>query len=246
MILIMHVVAVIPAKGTSERLPRKNISPMLGKPLLVWAIEAAKSSAHIDRVIVSTDDEEVARIAREYGAEVPFIEPADISSGGGSVEKVLRHATQWLQEHEGYTVDALLLLLPTNPLRLPEHLDAMVAQFQKTGADCVASVCVATATHNPNWMFMRGADGTIITCTGGRLKNMPARSQDLPTCYIRNDIGFVLRPSNLQGDPSVLWGDKVDLYVMDEIFDTDINTQEDWNITEDKLRRLLANNTSTQ
>lgn len=234
----MNIVAIIPAKGTSIRLPGKNIRPMLGKPLIAWSIEAARASRNISRVIVSTDDEGVANVAREYGAEVPFMEPRDISAGGGSVERVLLHAADWLQEHEGYAADALVLLLPTNPLRQPEHLDAMVEQFEKTGADCTASVCEAAATHNPYWMFMRDSSGNIITATGSKLRDMPARSQDLPPCYIRNDIGFVLRPDNLRQNPAVLWGDKVDLYAMDEIFDTDINTQEDWNVTEDKLRRL--------
>lgn len=236
----MNVVAVIPAKGTSVRLPGKNIRPMLGRPLIAWSIDAARASKHISRVIVSTDDEEVAKIAKEYGAEVPFMEPKEISVTGGSVERVLSHASNWLQEHQGYKADALLLLLPTNPLRQPGHLDAMIEQFQKTGTDCVASVCEAAAAHNPNWMFMRGSNGDIVTATGGKLKDMPARSQDLPPCFIRNDICFVVRPNNLLQDPPVLWGDKVDLYVMDEIFDTDINTPEDWEITENKLSRLLV------
>lgn len=238
----MNVVAIIPAKGTSVRLPGKNIRPMLGKPLIAWTIEAALKSSRINRVIVSTEDEEVALIAKEYGAEVPFMEPKEISADGGDTDRVLLHATDWLQEHEGYTVDALLLLLPTNPLRLPAHLDDAIEQFEKSGADCVASVCEAAATHNPYWMFMRGDDGNIITCTGGKLKDMPARSQNLPPCYIRNDICFVLKPDNLRKNPSVLWGDKVELYKMAEIFDTDINTPEDWEVTQEKLRRLLSKN----
>ncbi len=234
-----NVVAIIPAKGTSKRIPGKNLRLMLGKPLIAWTIEAARKSSRINRVIVSTDDPEIAKVAKGYGAEVPFMEPPEISVGGGSVEQVLLHATNWLQEHEGYKTDALLLLLPTNPLRLPEHLDALVEMFEETGADCVASVCEAAATRNPNWMFMRGPEGNIITCTGGKLKDMPTRSQELPPCYIRNDIGFVVRPNNLQSSPPVLWGEKVELYHMDELFDTDINIEEDWNVTENKLSRLL-------
>jgi len=237
----MNVVAVIPAKGTSKRLPGKNIRDMLGKPLIAWTIEAALKSKNISRVIVSTEDEEVARVAKEYGAEVPFMEPKEISAAGGNIDQVLLHTADWLQKNEGYKVDELLLLLPTNPLRLPKDLDAMVALFQKTGADCVASVCEAAATHNPNWMFMRGPDGTVITCAGGKLKDMPLHSQDLPPCYIRNDICFVIRPDNLRHSPPLLWGDTMELYEMDEIFDTDINTEEDWHVTEDKLRRLIAN-----
>jgi len=242
----MNVVAVIPAKGASKRLPGKNTRPMLGKPLIAWTIEAAKKSTKIDRVIVSTNDEEIACVAKEYGAEVPFMEPAEISAGGGNIDKVLLHTVDWLQEHEGYTVDALLLLLPTNPLRIPKHLDEMVELFEKTGTDCVSSVCEAAATHNPHWMFMRGPNGTVITCTGKSLKEMPLHSQDLPPCYIRNDICFVIRPDNLKQNPPLLWGNKMELYEMDEIFDTDINTEEDWCVTEGKLSRLLGKNNFIQ
>lgn len=237
----MNIVAVIPAKGKSTRLPEKNIRDMLGKPLVAWSIEAAKKSTKINRVIVSTEDNGIARVAKEYGAEVPFMEPAEISATGGNIDQVLLHAVDWLQEHEGYKTDALLLLLPTNPLRQPEHLDDMIEQFQKIGVDCVASVCEAAATHNPHWMFMRGPDGSAITCTGESLKDMPLHSQDLPPCFIRNDICFVIRPDNLRNPPYLLWGNKMELYEMKEIFDADINTEEDWNLTEDKLRRLLAN-----
>ena len=212
---------------------------MLGKPLIAWAIEATKNSTKINRTIVSTNDEEIARIAKEYGAEVPFMEPDEISTGSGNIDRVLVHTIEWLKEHEGYSVDALLLLLPTNPLRQPKHLDAMIEIFQKTGTDCVSSVCEAAATHNPNWMFMRGPDGTVITSTGKPLKDMVLHSQDLPPCYVRNDICFVVQPDNFRRNPPLLWGNKMELYEMDEIFNTDINTQEDWYVTEDKLRRLL-------
>lgn len=242
----MNVVAVIPAKGSSTRLPGKNIRDMLGKPLIAWTIEATLKSKNINRVIVSTDDEEVAKIAKECGAEVPFLEPKEISATGGNIDKVLLHTADWLEEHEGYKVDALLLLLPTNPLRLPKHLDAMVDLFKTTGTDCVSSVCRADATHNPHWMFMKGPGGTVVTGTGTPLKDMVLHSQDLPPCFIRNDICFVVRPDNLRNPPHLLWGNTMELYEMDASFDTDINTPEDWDATEDKLRRLLASkNTST-
>lgn len=211
---------------------------MLGKPLIAWTIEAARKSKNINRVIVSTDSEEVARIAKEYGAEVPFMEPEEIAAG--SVDPVLSHTVNWLRENDGYNVDALVLLLPTNPLRLPKDLDAMVELFEKTGTDCVSSVCRADATHNPNWMFMKGHNGTVTTAMGKPLKDMVLHSQDLPPCFIRNDICFVIRPDNLRNPPHLLWGNKMELYEMDGLFDTDINTQEDWNATEDSLRRLLA------
>jgi CMP-N,N'-diacetyllegionaminic acid synthase len=236
----MNVIAVIPAKGNSERLPGKNARPMLDKPLIAWAIETARGSALIERVIVSTNDEKIAKIAKAYGAEVPFLEPAEISAGGGNIEQVLLHTIDWLEEYEGYVTDVVVLLLPTNPLRLSTHIDASIKKLNGIGADSVVSVCEAKATHNPYWIWTRRANGYVITSTGGSIKDMPRYSQDLPPCYTRNDICFVIRPKNLRENPSNLYGDHVELYVMDEMFDTDINTAEDWNVTEDKLRRLIV------
>ena len=242
----MKVVAIIPAKLDSKRLPRKNIIPMLGKPLLVRAIEAAKGSARINRIIVSTQDEEIAQMAREAGAEVPFMEPEEISAQGGDIEGLLLYAVEWLKKNENYIPDAVVLLQTTNPLRLPEHLDGAIEQFEKSGADSTIAVCKALGNHNPHWMLIEDKESGARLFTGGNLKDIPRRSDHLPSCYFRNDIIYVLKPSNLYQSPCNLYGDKVDLYKMEDIFDTDINTQEDWNITEDKLRRLLAvSNTPT-
>lgn len=241
----MKVVAIIPAKADSRRLPRKNLTPMLGKPLPVWAIEAAKGSARIGRVIVSTLDEEIVQMAREAGAEVPFMEPAEISAGGGDIEGLLLYAVEWLKNNENYIPDAVVLLQTTSPLRLPSHLDEAIAQFEKSGADSTIAVCKALGNHNPNWMLVEDPEHGAKLFTDGSLKNIPRRSDHLSECYFRNDIAYVLKPANLYQTPCNLYGDKVDLYKMDEFFDSDINTEEDWHITEDKLRRLRAANRVT-
>lgn len=241
----MKIVAIIPAKADSKRLPRKNLLPMLGKPLPVWAIEAAMASKKINRVIVSTQDEEIAQMAREAGAEVPFMEPAEISAGGGDIEGLLLYAVRWLKEHENYVPDAVVLLQTTSPLKLPKHIDEAIAQFERSGADSTISVCKALGNHNPHWMLVEDEGQGVRLFTGGRLKDIPRRSDHLSECYFRNDIVYVLKPSNLYQTPCNLYGNKVDLFKMDEFFDSDINTQEDWNITEDKLRRLLATNASS-
>lgn len=241
----MNVVAIIPAKANSVRLPGKNLRPMLGKTLLVWAIETAKKSSMIDRIIVSTPDENIAKMAKEAGAEVPYLEPPEISAKGGSIERLMQYAVDWLKKNENYVPDALVLLQTTNPLRQPHHLDEAVSLFKKSGADCVSAVSPATATNHPYWMFMRDANGNVVTGTGGKLKDMPTRSQELPPCFIRNDICFVIRPENLRSEPPTLWGEKMELYLMDEIFNTDINTEEDWYVTENKLLRLLDRSASS-
>lgn len=237
----MEILAIIPAKGDSKRVPRKNLRMMLDKPLVAWAIEAAKNSSKIQRVIVSTPDEEIARVAKEYGAEVPFLEPGDIAAGGGDIEGALVHAVEWLKKNEGYVPDAVVLLQTTNPLRRSVDLDEAIEQFERSGADSTITVCEALGNHNPSWMLIRDAERGARMFNGADIRTISStRSQDLPKCFFRNDIAYVFKTSNLYQTPSNHYGDRVDLYAMDEIFDTDINTQEDWNITEDKLRRLLA------
>lgn len=237
----MKIVAIIPAKGDSKRIPRKNLRVMLGKPLVAWAIETAKNSTEITRVIVSTSDEEIAKVAKEYGAEVPFMEPFEISAGGGNIEGALLHAVEWLKKNENYVPDAVVLLQTTNPLRLASHLDEAIEQFEKSGADSTITVCKALGNHNPAWMLMRDEKRGAQMYNGADIRTISStRSQDLPEYYFRNDIAYIFKPSSLYQSPPNHYGDKVDLYVMDEIFDTDINTPEDWHITEDKLRRLIG------
>lgn len=234
----MNVVAVIPAKGTSTRVPSKNIRDMLGRPLIAWTVEAALGAKSIDRVIVSTDDENIATIAKKYGAETPFLEPKEISAGGGNMEKVMLYVVDWLEKNEDYKVDIIVLLLPTNPVRVPAQIDECVDVFKKSGVDCVATVCEVKGDRNPYRIFVRDAKGKVMTAMGRELKDMHQYSQDLPMCYVCHGTCIVLKPDNLRSNPPVLWGTTMNFYEMEEIFDADINTQEDWNVTEDKLRRL--------
>lgn len=237
----MNVIAIIPAKGDSKRVPGKNLRMMLGKPLIAWAIETAKKSSKINRVIVSTSDKEIAKTAKEYGAEVPFMEPVEIAAGGGNIEGALLHAVEWLKKNENYVPDAVVLLQTTNPLRQSHDLDRVIDQFKRSGADSTITVCEALGNHNPTWMLVKDSEHGARMFNGADIRTISStRSQDLSKCFFRNDIAYVFKTSSLYQTPPNHYGDKVDLYVMDEIYDTDINTPEDWHITEDKLCRLIG------
>lgn len=119
----MEILAVIPARGGSKGIPGKNIKPLAGKPLIAWTIDAAKGSKHITRTIVSTDDTEIAEVARVHGAEVPFLRPAEISGDLATDVEFLTHALDYLKETEGYEPDIVLRLPPTSPLRTAAHID---------------------------------------------------------------------------------------------------------------------------
>ena len=121
-----NVVAILLARGGSKGLPRKNILPLAGKPLLAYSIEAANRSRHVNRVIVSTDDEEIASVAREYGAEVPFLRPAKLADDLATSEVALKHAVEWLRDNEGYETDIVVYLQVTDLYRTPAMIDQCV------------------------------------------------------------------------------------------------------------------------
>jgi CMP-N-acetylneuraminic acid synthetase len=144
-----NVVAVIPARGGSKGLPRKNVRPLAGKPLIAHTIEAAKQCPLIHRVIVSTDDAEIAQVARQFGAEVPFIRPAELATDYASTESVLKHAVEWLEENEGYPVDIMVFLQPTDIFRKRTMIETVVQNL--LADESVDSSFVVYPEHKNYW-----------------------------------------------------------------------------------------------
>ncbi|HEY4348162.1 MAG TPA: acylneuraminate cytidylyltransferase family protein [Gaiellaceae bacterium] len=172
-----RALGVIPARGGSRRIPRKNLALLGGRPLIAWTIEAALRSGVLDRVVVSTDDTEIANVARSLGADVPFLrdELADDMSG---VDAVTVSVVRRLAETgDGY--DEIVQLLPTSPLRGPEHVRGAVERFRETGSPAQAS-CFRFGWDNPWWAFELDDSGTHRFAFPGATD---ARSQDLPPLY---------------------------------------------------------------
>ena len=234
----MEILAIIPARGESKRIPEKNIRTFHGKPLIAWTIEAARKSKLITRIFVNTDNKKIASIAKQHGAEIPFLRPRKLAIDSMGIEPVLVHAFEWLKTNENYEPQAIILLMPTNPLKLPQHLDQMITTFKNKKVDSLVTVSEALGNNNPHWILKKNPAGKITFFNDTGLKKIITRSQDLPICYSRNDIAYILKPRNLYQKPTNLYGDRVELFVMDEFFNGDINTQEDWNIALDKFRRL--------
>ncbi len=234
----MKIVAVIGARGGSKSIPDKNIKLFNGKPLIAWAILNAKKSQLLDRVIVSTDSPKIAKIAKKYGAEVPFLRPKELATPTIGLEPVLKHAYSWLLENEEYKADALLLLPVTNPLRQPFHIDEAIKIFKNKKADSVVSVNETPANHTPYWTLVQ-TDAGVSLFGGIDLKNILTRRQDFPQkCYTRNDLVYVLKPENLYEEKPNLYGKKVELYQTSTIYEADINTPEEWALTENRFRQL--------
>ena len=189
-----NVLGLITARGGSKGIPGKNIRSLAGKPLIAWTIEAAQKSGCLARIAVSTDDEAIAAVARDWGAEVPFMRPVKLAEDTSSHISVVEHALNWFLEHENYTPDYLLLLQPTSPLRVPEDIQAAVELAEARDAVGVVSV---VESHPHPYLSKRiqpdGALADLIT-----VENIPyLRRQDLPLVYSLNGAIYLGRPGAL-------------------------------------------------
>ncbi len=178
----MRVLPLIPARGGSKGLPRKNILPLSGMPLIAHSIRQALAVPVMETVVVSTDDEEIARIAREYGAEVPFMRPPALSTDDARSIDVVIHALQFMEAHTGKPYDAVMLLQPTAPLRSSEDIIAALRLYEAENADSVISLYKLESLH-PFYMY-RLEDSRPVPL-------MPEadryhRRQDYPAVYLRN------------------------------------------------------------
>lgn len=260
----MKVLAVIPARAGSKSVPHKNIRMIGGKPMLAHSIGHALQSTYINRVIVSTDSEEYAQIAREYGAEVPFIRPAEYATDTALDYDVFHHALRWLEEQEGYEPDIVVQLRPTYPIRDVKDIDNMIQILMNhPEADSVRSMAKALEIPYKMWLCKgRGAEddfnvgdndknvnkgkeeflrGTIMQPLMTDIEecyNMPR--QALPVAYYQNACIDVFRPRAVLEKQSMS-GDMILGYEMTENFD--IDTEEDFERAMQCLEnKELANN----
>jgi CMP-N-acetylneuraminic acid synthetase len=179
----MKLLALIPARGGSKGVPRKNIRDLQGRPLLAWSIEAAIRASSVDRIMVSTEDQEIADVARTWGADVPFLRPPELARDDTpGIEPVL-HA---LSRLPGY--DWVLLLQPTSPLRTADDIEGIIRLCLKHDAPAAVSVC--QASKHPQWMYRCGAEHRLIPYSD---KPLVSRRQDLPPVYALNGALYLAR-----------------------------------------------------
>jgi CMP-N,N'-diacetyllegionaminic acid synthase len=186
--MVESILALIPARGGSKGIPRKNLALVGGRPLIAWSIESARAARAQPRVVVSTEDTEIARVAAAYGAEVPFLRPVELASDQAPGEAPVLHALEWLRTHEGWEPDLVMCLQPTSPLRSAEDIDASIARLEALNADSVVSVAVASP--HPFWMKRLDAKGWIRPF----MPDVPAmRRQELPPVYALNGAIYLAR-----------------------------------------------------
>lgn len=184
----MFILGVIPARGGSKSVEKKNIHPILQRPMIAYTIYAARASQTLSQFLVSTDDEEIARIAEHYGAPVPFIRPDELATDESPTLPVLQHAIRYVEAERGEKVDVIVLLQPTTPQRLSGDIDAAVEKLVQTRADSVVSVCDVGAYHPARMRQI--IDDRLVELPIREPREM-ARRQDLPPIYIRNGAVYV-------------------------------------------------------
>ena len=172
----MKVLAVIPARGGSKSIPRKNLVDVAGRPLIAWAIGAAREAKRLDRVIVSTEDEEIAETARKWGAEVPFVRPAELATDTVSLIPVVQHALRAM-DGLGFRADAVVSMQATSPGLRGADLDAAVAKLEESGADSVATVLKVEHEH-PYWA--KRLEGDRVRPFSAETNESYLQRQDLP------------------------------------------------------------------
>jgi CMP-N,N'-diacetyllegionaminic acid synthase len=225
----MRILALITARGGSKRIPEKNMRPLGGKPLIAWSIDVAKGIAEICDLLVSTDDSKIAEIAKNSGALVPWLRPANLATDKASSEEVALHALDWYEKEKG-EVDGLLLLQPTSPFRKRETVYRGIALFHEHNRRPV--VGISPASSHPMWCVK--VEDTVmrkfIESEGSSL-----RSQDLPSAYVVNGAFYLVAPEDLRRQQSFFSEDTVPLVIDAPEESLDIDTEWDWMIAEAAL-----------
>ena len=230
-----RVLAVIPARGGSKGVPRKNLVQLCGRPLIAYTIEAGLSAKSVSRLVVSTEDEEIVSVARSLGADVPFIRPATLATDAAQSLPVVQHAVQAVEEVEGTPYDVIVMLQPTTPLRTAGDVDSAVTLLLESGADSVVSV-VDVGGHHPYRMKRIDDDGRLVNFVDQGFEDMRPR-QELPPVYLRSGDIYASRRAVIM-DENTLVGKNCRAIVIPQSRAVNIDTPIDILMAEHALCKL--------
>ncbi len=233
----MNVLALLPARGGSKGIPRKNIIPVAGRPLIGWTIEAARLAQQVDRVVVSSDNEEILAVARQLGADCPFVRPEQLARDDTPALPVIRHAVETLEALDGFRPDIIVLLQPTSPLRTARHIDEAIALLDASEADSLVSVTRVPHQFNPYSVMVREGPCVRPYLQWDERKNL---RQHKPAFWARNGPAiYAFRHDCLMHKGSV-YGDTILAYEMAKDESVDIDDSTDLLLAELLLQRRLG------
>ena len=231
------VLAIIPARGGSKGIPRKNIRPLAGRPLLAYTVAAAQASTRITRLVVSTEDAEIAAVARELGCEV-VPRPPELATDDAPTIPVLLHAVETLRA-QGHVFEIVLLLQPTAPLRTTQDIEASLDRLESRQANAVVSVCRVPGHYHPDWQFAVDEAGTLRLYNGQGLDQLIPRRQLLGATYTRNGAIYAVRSAYLLAHRRLLAPDTL-AYEMPPERSVNLDSELDWVAAEYLLARAQA------
>lgn len=220
---------IIPARGGSKRLPRKNVLELAGKPLIVWSIEAGLKSKYIDKVVVTSDDDEILSISKEYGAEI-IKRPDYLANDTAKTFDAIKHTIENMQKY-----DYIVLLQPTSPLRNEFHIDEAIELLELKKADAVVSVC--EMEHSPLWSNTLPKDDNMNSFLKDEVLNK--RSQYLETYYRLNGAIYICKTEKLLSEESFFLKDNIFAYKMDRLNSVDIDEEIDFKIAKSLIKSSL-------
>jgi len=236
MIKNKKVIAIIPARGGSKGVPRKNIKPLNGRPLISYAISASLKSKFIDRVIVSTDDKEIADVAKKYKAEIPFIRPAELAQDTSPVILAMQHVVKYLEEEEDYKPDLVILLQATTPLVLASDIDSAIEMILESDTNTCVSVC--EIVERPEWMYVF-EDGKTRKLKPFLVEDHKTDNrQEMPKVYRLNGAIYVTKKDTIMKEGKITDRKKLSAIIMPQERSVDINEPVDFYILEAIIKQI--------
>lgn len=224
--------AIIPARSGSKRLPNKNIKKLFGKPLIAWSIEAGLNCPYIDEVVVSTDSQEYAEIARQYGAKVPFLRPKELAQDTTTTFDSIKHTIDCYQSQLNKSFDYIILLQPTSPLRNFQHICEAINTLFVKRATSIISIC--PCEHSPLWSNTLPSDHSMDYFLNPTNKGV--RSQELPAYYRLNGAIYIAETHSLLANQSFFTPNSY-AFIMDTKISLDIDTEYEFHIAEMLIRQ---------
>jgi len=235
----MKILGLIPARGGSRRIPKKNIKLLAGKPLIAYTIEAAEKSKYINRIVVSTDSKEIASVAKKYGAEIPFLRPKEISQADSTEMEFFEHALNWFSKNENYEPDLIVELYPTAPFRKAESIDrAIEKMLAHPEADSLRSIRLCSEHPYKMWVIEKDYLQPFVK---GKDMNIHILAYHLlPKVYIQNANIYITKSSTIRNKKSPS-GDVIVPFIMNEVESVDINDPIDFELAEIILKKQNEN-----
>jgi CMP-N,N'-diacetyllegionaminic acid synthase len=230
----MRILGIIPARGGSKGVPGKNIKLLDGKPLLQYTSEIALESQHLAVVILSSDDNQIIKVAKSLGIQVPFLRPEELAQDTTPTIDVIIHALQWYQ-NQAIFFDAVCLLQVTSPFRTVAFLDKAIEKFTTSGCDSLVSVQKVPHEYNPHWTFEVNTKGNLKIATGE--EKIISRRQDLPEAYHRDGSIYIMKTEVLLQQHS-LYGKSISFIESTPELYVNIDTVADW----EKAEQMIKNN----